>query len=153
MDVVRAWPERDVITVIERLLGELRRILGDDELRARHFLSVLVTGRPGLGAGMCSWVQSKPSSPLAALLATVVSALARAGNPGAVPLAWRLLDTGNIDLARQVARAFGVERGRREMLDGEQALLRTLVAHPDPGGLCPPPPGVRSGGWTRMTGI
>ncbi len=136
-DTVRDWPERDVITVIERLLGDLRQILGDDESRAAQFLAVLVTGRPGLGEAICSWVENAPSSPLTSLIAAVVAALAHAGDPGAVPLAWRLLDTGNTDLARQVAHAFGSQRGRKDILNGEPNLLRTLIAHPDPGGIVP----------------
>jgi hypothetical protein len=47
------------------------------------------------------------------------------------------LSTGNTGLARQVAHAFGIQRNRADILDGEPALLRTLAEHPDPDGIVP----------------
>ncbi len=134
---VADWPEREVITLIVQLLSDLHLALGDDAGRARPFLSNLVTVRPDVGEALCARVQEKPGSPLTPLVSTAVSTLAQAGDPRAIKLALQLLDTRDIQLARQVARAFGIERGRTNILDGEAALLRTLVEHPDPDGIVP----------------
>ena len=131
------WPEHEVITLIEHLLYDLRLALGEDIGRARSFLCTLVTAWPSLGETLCERVLAGPDGPLASLVSIVVSALGQVGDPHVVNLAQRLLDTGDANLARQVARGFGIQRGRADVLDGEPALLRTLVEHPDPDGIVP----------------
>ncbi len=134
---VADWPEHEVITLIEQLLDDLRLALGDDEGRARPFLWTLVTARPSLGETLCERVLVGPDGPLASLVSIVVSTLGQAGDPHVVNLAQRLLDTGDTNLARQVAHGFGIQRGRADVLDSEPALMRTLVEHLDPDGIVP----------------
>lgn len=131
------WPDHEVIMLVEQLLDGLRQALGDNAGRARPFLWSLVTASPSLGEAMCVRAQATPSSPLASLVSTVISALAQAGSPRVVDLAQRLVNTGNVGLARQVAHAFGIQRNRADILDGEPALLRALAEHPDPDGIVP----------------
>ena len=97
----------------------------------------MVTARPSLGETLCERVLAGPDGPLASLVSIVVSALGQAGDPHVVNLAQQLLDTGDTNLARQVAHGFGIQRGRADVLDGEPALMRTLVEHPDPDGIVP----------------
>ena len=130
-------PEHHVINRIEQLAGDLRHVLGDDDSRPRPFLSLLAAARPSLGEALCVQVQHAPDGPLASQVSPVMSALAQAGDTRVTDLAHRLLATGNIGLARQIAHAFGIQRGRTSLLDGEAALLRTLVGYPDPDGIVP----------------
>lgn len=136
-ETVRDWPEPEVIATAERLLGDLHAILGDDEARARPFVWELVTDRPHLGVAICAQVRDRPGSPLSSLISVTLSALAQASDPRAVSIAWQLLGTCDTDLARQVAHAFGLQRGRTDIREEEPALLRALVAHPDPDGIVP----------------
>ena len=105
--------------------------LGDDSGRARPFTWTLVTTRPSLGEALCAQVRDTPGGTLATLVSVTLSALAQADNPRAVAIAKQLLDTNDIGLARQVAHAFGIQRGRANLLHGEPVLLRALVEHPD----------------------
>ena len=138
---VADWPDAKVIEVIERLLDELRLALGDDSGRARQFAWTLVTGRPSLGEALSARVRDTPGGTLATLISVAVSALAQLGNPCAVVIAKQLLDTNDVSLARQVAHAFGIQRGRANLLDGEPVLLRTLVEHSDAASWSLPPLG------------
>ena len=135
--IVADWPDHEVIALIEQLLEDLRRALGDDAGRARPFLWTLVTARPSLGEALCVRAQAAPAGVLASLVSAILSALAQAGHPRAVDLARRLLETKDTYLAREVAHAFGIQRSRADVLDGEPTLLRTLVEHPDPDGIVP----------------
>ncbi|MGH3829755.1 MAG: helix-turn-helix domain-containing protein [Pseudonocardiaceae bacterium] len=128
-------PEVELASLIEQLFDDLHRALSDDGTRAQRFLRIAVTARPSLGEALCTRVQDAPESRLASVIASVVSALAQTGDLRAIDLAHRLLATGDMDLARQVAHGFGSQRCRADLLDGEPALLRTLVAHPDPDGI------------------
>src|SRR5260370_34003973 len=130
-----SWPEHQVITVIEQLLSDLHHVLGDDDGRARPFLSLLAVASPSHGEALCIRAQHTPGTPLASLVSAVMSALAQAGDTRVVDLACRLLATGDIGLARQVAHAFGIQRARTSLLDGEARLLHTLVEYPDPDGI------------------
>lgn len=130
-------PDHEVIPLVEQLLNDLRQALGDDAGRPRPFLWSLVTARPSFGEALSAHVQEVPGSSLASHVSIVLSALAQAGNALVVDLAQRLVSTGNTGLARQVAYAFGIQRGRADLLDGEPALLRTLAEHPDPDGIVP----------------
>jgi transcriptional regulator with XRE-family HTH domain len=134
-DTIATWPEHRAVPVIAQLLGDLRRALGDDDGRPRPFVSLLVTVCPRLGEALCTRARHAPDEPLASLVSAILSALARAGNSGAVKLAYQLVDSKDLGLARQVAHAFGLQRGRTSLLDGEDALLLALVRHPDPEGI------------------
>jgi hypothetical protein len=135
--IVADWPDHEVITLIEQLLDDLRRAMRDDLGRPRPFLWTLVTARPGLGEVLCERVQDAPAGVLASLVSPTLSALAQAGNRRALDLAQQLLKTGDTYLAREIAHAFGLQRSRTNVLDGEPALLRNLIEHPDPDGIVP----------------
>jgi transcriptional regulator with XRE-family HTH domain len=128
---VADWPDAKIVQFIERLLDELRLALGDDSGRARPFAWALVSSRPSLGEALCARVRDTPGTTLATLVSVTLSALAQLRNPCAVVIANQLLDTKDVGLARQVAHAFGIQRGRADLLHGEPMLLRTLVEHPD----------------------
>ncbi len=124
-------PEAEPASLIEQLLDDLHRALGDDGTRARPFLTAAVTARPGLGEALCTRVRDAPASRLASVISPVVSALAQADDPRAIHLAHQLLATGDTDLVRQLAHGFGLQRFRTDLLDGESALLHALIEHPD----------------------
>ncbi len=135
--IVADWPDHEVIALIEQLLEDLRHALRDDPGRPRPLLWTLVTARPSLGEAVCVRVQDAPAGVLASLVSPTLTALAQTGNRRAVDLAQRLLKTGDTDLAREIAHAFGLQRSRTNVLDGEPALLRNLIEHPDPDGIVP----------------
>jgi transcriptional regulator with XRE-family HTH domain len=128
---VAGWPDAKVIQLIERLLDELRLALGDDSGRARPFMWTLVSNRPSLGEDLCEQARDTPGGTLATLASVALSALAQAGNPRAVAIAKQLLATQDVGLARQAAHAFGIQRGRTNLLHGEPMLLRALAEHSD----------------------
>jgi hypothetical protein len=125
------WPRAKVVETIERLLDELRLALGDDSGRARPFIWTLVSTSPSLGEALCARVRETSGGTLTTLVSVALSALAQVGDPCTVAIAKQLLDTEDVGLARQVAHAFGIQRGRANLLHGEPALLRTLVEHSD----------------------
>jgi transcriptional regulator with XRE-family HTH domain len=125
-------PGRQVASDIERSLRSAGELLGDDAARSRPFLFALVSARPALATAIAGHAAANPEGRLAGQTAIILIAMAAAGNPEAVPVARRLLATGNTQLARHVAHAFGIQRGRvGELLPGEAGLLRTLVTHDD----------------------
>jgi transcriptional regulator with XRE-family HTH domain len=126
------WPEHEVIPLVEQLLTDLQHALGDDVGRSRPFLALLAAANPNHGEALCTQAQHAPDTPLASLVSAVMCALAQAGDTRVIDLAHRLLATGDTGLARQIAHAFGIQRARTSLLNGEAELLRALVEHPDP---------------------
>jgi transcriptional regulator with XRE-family HTH domain len=126
-------PDQQVADEIEHCLRDLKQLLGDEAARARPFLFELVTARPSLAAAIADHVMAAPGGMLIEQLTIVLVALAGASDPTAVTIASRLLATRDTTVARQVAHAFGLQRGRvGQLLPGEDGLIRTLVAHHDP---------------------
>jgi hypothetical protein len=126
-------PDRQAVDEIERCLRELKQLLGDEPARARPFLFDLITARPSLAAAISDHVTAVPGAMLAEQVTIVLISLAGADGLGAVTAAQKLLATQNVTIARQVAHAFGIQRGRiGQLIPGEDDLLRILVAHDDP---------------------
>ena len=126
-------PDQQVADETEHYLRDLKQILGDDPARARPFLFELITARPSLAAAIADHVTAAPDGMLTEQLTIVLIALAGTNNPNAVTVASKLLATHDTTIARQVAHAFGLQRGRvGQLLPGEDGLLRTLVTHHDP---------------------
>jgi hypothetical protein len=71
------------------------------------------------------------------VIAPILAELARVSDPAAIEMSHRLLNCGDLGLARAIGHAFGLQRMRPDLLDGEPALLRTLVEYPDPAGIVP----------------
>ena len=128
------WPDHEVITLIEHLLYDLRHGLATT--RAGAAIPVDASRRPAQPRRAYAQRSAAPAGSSASLVARHVRA-AQAGEPTCVDLAEQLLDTGDLGLARQIAHAFGIQRVRTNVLDGEPVLLRTLVEHPDPDGIVP----------------
>jgi transcriptional regulator with XRE-family HTH domain len=135
--LIADWPDHEVIALIEQLVEDLRYALHDDSGNAGPFMQAIVTARPSLGEALCGRVQDAPATSLATLVAPTLSALAQTKNPRAVDLAQQLLMTADTNLARGIAHAFGLNRSRTNVLNGEPALLRNLIEHPDPDGIVP----------------
>ena len=131
------WPDHEVIILVEQLLNDLRQALGDDAGRARPFLWSLVTARPSLGEALCERVLVRPAAPWHPLSRLSYPRWGRQATHASS--AWRsgCSTPGTSDLARQVAHAFGIQRDRAGILDGEPALMRALVEHLDPDGIVP----------------
>jgi transcriptional regulator with XRE-family HTH domain len=125
--------DADVAGESEECLRDLQQLLGDSATRARPFLYELVTARPSLAAAIADRAAADPDGILAGQLDIALTALAATGNPDAVTVARTLLAAGDTMIARHVARAFGLQRGRADqLLPGEDDLLRALAAHDDP---------------------
>ncbi|MFJ6663571.1 hypothetical protein [Streptomyces sp. NPDC091383] len=124
------WADDEIAVRIESLLDEDRRVFGADDGRARPFISTLVANRPSLGEALCERAKSAPTSVLVSLVSVALNALGRVSGDRAIHWGRCLLD-GDVELAREVAHAFGIQRGRTELLAGEADLLRALVAHED----------------------
>ena len=126
-------PDRQAVDEIERCLRDLKQLLGDEAAQARPFLFDLITARPSLAAAITDHVTAAPDAMLAEQVTIVLISLAGADGPGAVAAAQKLLASQDITVARQVAYAFGLQRGRiGQLIPGEDDLLRMLVTHDDP---------------------
>ncbi|MGA5887034.1 hypothetical protein ACPCK4_32385 [Streptomyces cellulosae] len=125
------WSDDEIAVRIESLLDEDRRVFGADDGRARPFIFTLVTNRPSSGEALCERANSSPMSVLVSLVSVTLNALGKVAGDRAIHWGRVLLDGGNVELAREVAHAFGIQRGRTELLAGEADLLRELAAHED----------------------
>jgi hypothetical protein len=125
--------DQQVVDEIEHCLSDLKQLLGDEPSRARPFLFELATARPSLATAIADHVAAAPGGMLTEQVTIVLIALAGTRDPDAVAVARKLIATNNTTVARQVAHAFGLQRGRvGELLPGEDRLIRTLVSHHDP---------------------
>ena len=96
----------------------------DDRLRAQSalgstrghpgpFVWALVAARPSLGAAIAEAVATDPASQLLDVVSVALAALVEHEHAGAMPAITRLLDSGHLDVRRQVAQALGWNRGAR----------------------------------------
>jgi hypothetical protein len=125
------WGEEEIAARIDSLIAEDRRVFGADDGRARPFILTLVSNRPSVGEALCERAKSAPASVLVSLVSITLIALGRVAGDRAIHWGRVLLRGGNVQLAREVAHAFGIQRGSTDLLTGEADLLRTLAAHED----------------------
>jgi hypothetical protein len=67
-----------------------------------------------------------------ALVSITLIAMGRAAGERAVNWGRQLAARGSVELVRETAHAFGIQRGRTDLHDGEADLLRELAANEDP---------------------
>lgn len=72
-----------------------------------------------------------PERSLVSLVSVALAAMGHAVGDRAVHWGRMFMDLGNTELIREAAHAFGNQRGRGDLLDGEGDLLRELAAHGD----------------------
>ncbi|MEZ0108768.1 transcriptional regulator with XRE-family HTH domain [Catenulispora sp. EB89] len=125
------WPDEQAADRLNTLLAA-QQTSAADAGRARPFLWEAITRRPSLGAAMCKHAISAPESVLGPQLSVTLSAMAQADGPRAVACGRQLLTDGRIAFAREVALAFGLQRARLDLADGEDKLLREMAGHADP---------------------
>ncbi|MCT9011625.1 ATP-binding protein [Streptomyces rhizosphaerihabitans] len=125
------WTDDEIAERIDSLLGEDRRVFGADDGRARPFISTLVTNRPSLGEALCERARHEPLGVLVSLVSVALNALGRVAGDRVIHWGRVLLGVGNVELAREVAHAIGIQCGRTDLLAGEADLLRELAAHED----------------------
>ncbi|MFE2381101.1 P-loop NTPase [Streptomyces misionensis] len=133
-DVISAladWADDEVVAQVDALLSENDRVFGTDSGRARSFIWTLVTHRPTVGESICEQAMATPESSLASLVSVTLTAMGHAAGDRAVHWGRTLMDSENTELTREVAHAFGIQRGRGDLLNGEGDLLRELAAHGD----------------------
>lgn len=96
------------------------------------FVGRLVGRKPAIGEQICNAIAADPDDVLRDVLAVVLIQLAEHDPPRAIQLAKDLLARGSTEVARQVAKAFGWNRGTRSGLaPGEIELLRRFASHDD----------------------
>jgi len=124
------WPDKQVTHQINALLRDERAVFGHDTGRARPFIWELITKRPSLGPGFCTHAAAETESPLRPLVSIALCAMGQAGQPETIELGRRLAN--DVELARQVAHAVGLQRGRNTLLPGEAELIKALAGDGDP---------------------
>jgi hypothetical protein len=125
------WADNEIAAHVDALLSENDRVFGTDSGRARPFIWTLVTHRPSVGEAICEQALAAPKSSLVSLVSVALAAMGHAAGDRAVHWGRTLKKYEDTDLTREVAHAFGTQRGRGDLLDGEGELLRELVAHGD----------------------
>ncbi|MEU5201225.1 hypothetical protein AB0G86_45525 [Streptomyces scabiei] len=125
------WTDDTIAARVDVLLSESDRVFGTDSGRARSFIWTLVTHRPSVGEAICEQAMATPECSLALLLSVTLAAMGHAAGDRAVHWGQTLMGSENTELTREVAQAFGNQRGRGDLLDGEADLLRELVTHGD----------------------
>lgn len=131
MATLADWAANTIAARVDALLSENARVFGTDIGRARPFILTLVTHRPPVGEAICKQAMASPGSSLTSLTSVALTALGHAAGDRAVHWGRVLMSSGNTELTQEVAHAFGNQRGRGDLLDGEGDLLRELVAHGD----------------------
>ncbi|MET9980823.1 ATP-binding protein [Streptomyces rochei] len=125
------WADKGIVAHVDVLLSENNRVLGTDSGRARPFIWTLVTHRPSVGEAICEHAMAAPEGSLASLVSVALAAMGHAVGDLAVHWGKTLKEYENPALTREVANAFGIQRRRGDLLDGEGDLLRELAAHGD----------------------
>lgn len=125
-------PAGQAAELVERTLAGLHAVFDNKSGSARPFLFDLTKSKPDIGAALAARMENDPHGPLSHEASIVLIALAQVDGPRALDAAHRLLATGSSLLTWQVAVAFGTQRGRTELIDGEGELLRTLISHSEP---------------------
>ncbi|GAA5216609.1 hypothetical protein [Streptomyces thinghirensis] len=131
MAALTDWADDAIAARVGALLGANDRVFGTDSGQARSFILTLVIHRPSVGEAICEQAMASPQSWLASLVSVALAAMGHAAGDRAVHWGRTLMDSRNTELTREVAHAFGNQRGRRDLLDGEEDLLRELAAHGD----------------------
>jgi hypothetical protein len=125
------WSDGKVVSRISTLLGDEQRAFPTRSGSARAFVWELVSQRPSVGEALCEHALSWPSDPLVSVASTALIAMGRSAGDRALHWGQALAADGSVELVREVAHAFGIQRGRSELLEGEAELLRDLAAHED----------------------
>ncbi|WP_152627916.1 hypothetical protein [Streptacidiphilus neutrinimicus] len=133
VEQLTAWSDSEVIARMRALLGQEQKVFASQNSSARLFLGALVSRRPSIGELLCKHALSAPTDPLASLELVSVSLTAMGHTAGGRAVHWgrSILSDGNVELVREVAMAFGRQRGQADLLPGEADLLRDLAAHED----------------------
>jgi hypothetical protein len=100
---------------------------------AGPFVWALVTARPSLGTAVAARVAADPGSGLAQVLAVTLAALAEHAPTEVIDAIDPLLAIGDLTVRREVAQAFGWNRGgsRSVLIPGELDLLLRLAGDRD----------------------
>lgn len=125
-------PDAQAAELVGRTLAELHAVFERKTGHAPPFLFDLARSKPAIGAALLARVEAEPSGPLGDQATFVLIALAQVDGELALNAARRLVATGSVSLAQQVAGAFGTQRGRDTLIRGEADFLRTLARHSDP---------------------
>ncbi|MFJ3642751.1 hypothetical protein ACIPRD_23720 [Streptomyces sp. NPDC090108] len=125
------WADNGIAAHVDALLSENERVFGTDNGLARPFIWTLVTHRPSVGEAICEQAKAAPEGSLASLVSVALAAMGHAAGVQAIHWGRTLMEYQNTALTREVAYAFGIQRGRGDLLDGEGDLLRELTAHGD----------------------
>lgn len=131
MAALADWADHTIAARVDALLSENDRVFDTDIGRARPFILTLVTHRPPIGEAICEQAMAAPESSLTSLASVALAAMGHVAGDRAVHWGRTLMGSGNTELTREVAHAFGIQRGRGDLLDGEGDLLRELAAHGD----------------------
>ncbi|CCK25726.1 hypothetical protein BN159_1347 [Streptomyces davaonensis JCM 4913] len=131
MGALADWTDDTIAACVDVLLSENYRVFGTDSGRARSFIWTLVTHRPSVGEAICEQAMAAPECSLASLVSVTVAAMGHAAGDRAVHWGRTLMGSENTELTREMAQAFGHQRGRGDLLDGEADLLRELAIHGD----------------------
>lgn len=125
------WTDNQVVLCINSSFSEENRVFGADSGRARPFIWTLVTHRPSIGEAVCEQALATPDSSLTSLVSVALAAMGQAATGRALHWGRTLMNSGNIELTREAAQAFGIQRGRGDLADDEADLLRELASHGD----------------------
>ncbi|MGQ4389323.1 hypothetical protein [Streptomyces sp. SAS_270] len=131
MGALADWTDDTIAARVDVLLSENDRVFSTDSGRARSFIWTLVTHRPSVGEAICGQAIAAPECSLAPLVSVTLAAMGHVAGDRAVYWGRRLMGSENTELTREVAHAFGHQRGRGDLLDGEADLLRELAIHGD----------------------
>lgn len=132
-ELVNAETCSSIIELIETRLGIQKTALSSPAGNPGVFVWRLANSHPEVARAICARVVLDPTSVLGSVLPVTLSALADTDPDEAVDLARELMTTAAPTIRRDVAQAFGWNRGMRITLTpNEINLLGEFVADPDP---------------------
>jgi transcriptional regulator with XRE-family HTH domain len=129
-EAIRRWPDDEQL--VEQRLAIDRRAFGDREGSPRPLVQTLAQTRPEAAALICQRVARNPANVLCEVLPAALSQLAADKPLEAAQQAAGLVATGEPEVVRSLAEAFGFARGNRtDLLEGEEELLQSLISSDD----------------------
>lgn len=131
-EAIQAWPGNRLLSQLEQRLTNEQLAFGNHPAQASHVMWRIAEEVPSVGNELCLHVIRNPDSILRDLIPAALGRLLQYSPVNGQARIQELMETGNVNLARNASNTLGWGRGQRSSLfDGETALLRSLIRHDD----------------------
>jgi transcriptional regulator with XRE-family HTH domain len=132
-DIAAAWSDTELVNRLEERLAAEHLAFANAASNSSLFIWSLAQEKPSMVNELCSRVLQDHQSILCDLIPAALGRLLETRPDDGLARTRELLSTGDPRIIQNVANALSWGRGRRtSLLNGEAAILRSLVRHDDP---------------------